>query len=414
MWIDPGTYLDELLDDGRYDEAAAFLGRLVAHDPTAGDLYSLRALVLRVLDRNDEALQAANNGVAASPESSFAVWVLGAVLDDLGRTKDAERVVRRAIELDPKNADAYALLAHCLISRKKLAEGIAAAEAGIEADPGHEACLGLRAVALRWSETGEEFAEAVDSLLRQYPTSGFARTGMGWAALDRGAADEARVHFEQALTLDPTSGWARDGLIEATKASNRFYRTTLRFFLWFGRLSPRTRWGIIIGGILGYNFLNGAVEANPTLKIVAYPMMALWVAFILLSWTVEPLSDFVLSLDDEGRRLVTPERKTAAWWVTGTLATALSLGGLGLATGLERIGWSAMAAGFLVIPMSAVFHCSKGWPRKAMTGYTALISLIWITGLLGTADWSAVASGWTILGGVLGSWVGAFLSSRST
>ena len=29
MWIDPGTYLDELLDDGRYDEAAAFLSGLV-------------------------------------------------------------------------------------------------------------------------------------------------------------------------------------------------------------------------------------------------------------------------------------------------------------------------------------------------------------------------------------------------
>jgi tetratricopeptide (TPR) repeat protein len=413
VWADPGTYLDELLEDGRYEEAAVFLGQLVAHDPTAGDVYSMRALVLRVLERHDEALQAANNGVAAAPTSSFAVWALGAVLDDLGRTRDAERAARRALELDPTNADAHALLARCLIARRKLSEAVAAAEAGLDFDPGHEPCLGLRALALRWSDAGEEFAEAVDSLLQLYPASGFARTGLGWAALDRGAADEAREHFQQALALDPTAGWARDGLIEATKASNPLYRNTLRFFLWFGRLSPRTRWGIIIGGILGYNYLYGAVEANPGLRVVAYPLMALWAAFILLSWTVEPLSDFVLGLDDEGRRLVTPERRLAARWVTGTLAAAVALGGLGLATGLERVGLSALAAGFLVIPMSGVFHCASGWPRKAMGGYTGLLGVLWLSGLLGPENWSDIASGWTILGSVLGSWVGAFLSSRT-
>ena len=398
MSVDPGTHLDELLEDGRFEEAAAFLGRLVADDPTAGDLYSLRALVLRVLERHDEALQAANNGVAASPESSFAVWALGAVLNDLGRTRDAERAARRALELDPTNADAHALLAHCLILRRKLSEAVAVAESGLETQPGHEACLGLRAAALRWSETGDEFEQAVGSLLELYPTSGFARTGLGWAALDRGRVDEARVHFEQALALDPTAGWARDGLIEARKASNPIYRHILRFFLWFSRLSPRLRWGIVIGGILVFNYLNLSVTANPSLRFVAYPFMALWMGFVLLSWTVEPLSDFVLTLDDEGHRLVTHERKVAARWVTGTLGTAVALAGLGVATGLERVLFSAMTAGFMVIPVGAVFQCPEGRPRKMMATYTGALGVLWLSGLIGPAGWFDVAFWYTLPG----------------
>ena len=413
MTIDPGAHLDELLESGRFEEAAALLGQLIVHDPTAGELYSMRALVLRAIDRLDEALQAANNGVAASPDSAYALWALGAVLDDLDRPRDAEQAARRALELDPTNADACALLARCLISRRKLHEAIAAADAGLAADPGHEACLGLRALALRFTEAGDDFESAVGSLLDLYPTSGFARAGLGWAALDRGAADEARVHFEQALVLDPTAEWAREGLIEATKASNPLYRRSLRFFLWFGRLSPRLRWGIVIGGIVGYGYLSDAVAANPGLAPIAYPLMAAWIGFILLSWTVEPLSDFVLTLDEEGRKLVTPERRVAARWVTGTLATAVALGALGLATGLERIGLSAMAAGFLVIPMSAVFRCAKGRPRRTMTAFTVAVGLLWAIGLVGPAQWAGIASGWAILGSVLGSWVGAFLASRN-
>jgi hypothetical protein len=48
-----------------------------------------------------------------------------------------------------------------------------------------------------------------------------------------------------------------------------------------------------------------------------------------------------------------------------------------------------------------------------MTLYTGVLSALWLSGLLGPTAWSGIASGWTVLGSVLGSWVGTFLSSRS-
>lgn len=413
MWVDPDVYLRELLEDGEYEEAAAFLGHIAEEDPGNGDVRALWAICLRALDQEDEALARVTEALTVDPRSPYVHWVHGALLEDRKRYAEAEKAARTALELEPGYLLAHVLLAQTFIGRGKWREALEAAEAALAIDPEEESAQTLRALALRYTEGGEEWSEAVASLLDRYPTSGWARTGLGWSALETGDADAARQHFEQAIALDPTSEWARAGLIEATKASNPVYRQILRFFLAFGRMSGRTRWGIILGGILAYRYLNGWVRENPDLALLAYPVMAAWVAFILLSWTVGPLSDFVLTMDPEGRRLVSPQRKTAGYWVAGTVGSALFLGGLAWITGVERVAVSALAAAFLVIPMSAVFQCEAGWPRKVMAAYTGVLVVALVAGLLGPGEISGVAMGLAIVGSVLGSWVGVFLSSRT-
>ncbi|MDB5311521.1 MAG: tetratricopeptide repeat protein [Gemmataceae bacterium] len=46
----------------------------------------------------------------------------------------------------------------------------------------------------------------------------------GWALLHARQPAEALTHFREALRLDPTNEWARDGLIEALKARYWVYR----------------------------------------------------------------------------------------------------------------------------------------------------------------------------------------------
>ncbi|MEM7418064.1 MAG: tetratricopeptide repeat protein [Gemmatimonadota bacterium] len=412
MWVDPAVLFDELIADGRFEEADDLLAQALEEDATNGDLLALRALVRNSLDDSEGAVAMAGRAVTLDRSSAFTHWVYGAQLEKAGRRDEAEQAARRSLELDPNSADALALLAQCAIGRGKFSEAVAIAKHGLELDPGHEPCLGLRAFAARYADGGRGAESAFGSLMDAYPLSGFGRAGLGWSSLDRGEVDQARQHFEQALTLDPTATWAREGLIEATKAKNPVYRSVLRLFLWFGRLDSRRRWSIIIGGIVGYQLLGGVIDAVPIAALVAVPLMLGWVGFVLLSWTWQTLSDFVLMMDVDGRKLVTAERRTAAIWVGGTAFAAVMLAILDLLTGSDRMGWAALTTGFMLIPMSSVFNCERGWPRHAMALYTAGVAACIGVGLFGPSAFVVDAYNASLWGSVLGSWLGTWLATR--
>jgi hypothetical protein len=48
--------------------------------------------------------------------------------------------------------------------------------------------------------------------------------------------------------------------------------------------------------------LRTATDANPALGPATYPLIALWVLFVVASWTAVPLSNFILSRTAVGRR----------------------------------------------------------------------------------------------------------------
>lgn len=411
MWADPATLFDELVADGRFAEADALLEEILDHDPDNADLLALRALVRSALKDPSAALAMSGRAVTLDRNSSFAHWAYGAQLESDGQFEPAERAASRALELDASNVDAAALLAQLAIRRGAYAEAVAIADHGLEVHPGHEPCLGLKAYALRYSEPTAKTDDAFASLLAAYPLSGFGRAGLGWSSLDRGDVDGAREHFEQALALDPGADWARDGLIEATKAKNPIYRRILRLFLWFGRIDSRTRWAIIIGGIVGFNALSEVMDASPALTLVAIPLMLAWVGFVLLSWTWQSLSDFVLMMDADARKLVTRERRMAALLVGGTCLATFFLAWFALMGRSGRIGLGALAAAFFVIPLSGVFNTPIGWPRQVMKTYTIGVAALIVVGLLGPES-VAGSLGVALWGSVLGSWLASWLATR--
>ncbi len=305
----------------------------------------------------------------------------------------------------------YTLLAHVHFGRGRWPEAIAAADAGLAVDPADEGCQALRIVALRNRDGSNRWASSLGSLLKRFPASSWVRTGQGWAALEGGAATDAVTHFEQALTLDPTSEWARSGLIEATKAQNAIYRIILRFFLWFDRLPTRLRWGIIAAGLILFAALRDATQADPSLAPVTYPLMASWVGFVLLSWTVRPLSDFVLWLDVSTRPLIRGARRQAAHWVAGTMGSALSMAAVAAITRSERAGVVALGAAALIVPMSAVFHCPAGRPRRAMAWFTAVAAMPIVVAAVPGVSIAGYLVGASVIMSVVGSWVGNFLAT---
>lgn len=411
MELDARTSLMELLAERRLPEAERQLRRMLIADPGDVPTRALRALLLTELERLDEATGEARRAVADDPELAYAQWVLGCVLAACGRFAEAVPVARRAVGLAPADPDHHCLLARCHAGAGSWPAAQDAAERGLALDPEHTGCANLRALALQRTGRPADADQAFVDALSLDTANAFARAGRGWMALRQGHGPRAALpHFQHALEIDPGSAWARDGLMAALKARNPVYRTLLRYFLWMNSLTPRARWAIILGGILGFNLLRRVSRAQPELMPFLLPFMGAYGVFVLLTWTADPLFDFLLRFDTVGRTLVPPDRRAASLWVVATLGVALSCAVGALVTGVGAAWMLALFFGLLVIPVSATFGCEPGWPRTAMGAYTAAVAVLGVAGAAmdGEAGSSLFVLG--LFGAALGSWLGRGLA----
>jgi len=86
----------------RYDEALHFYDRYVSYRPDEENALLGRAELLLRMDRLDESLEQYRAAVKRWPESSMSLNALGYTLADrTGQYKEAEKLIRKALEYDP-------------------------------------------------------------------------------------------------------------------------------------------------------------------------------------------------------------------------------------------------------------------------------------------------------------------------
>lgn len=365
-----------LLDQGRHAQAEAELRQALARDPGDWFALALLALALAGLDRLDAAEGAAGQAVASGPDEGFAHHALGRVL--LARRREAEAVTaaEEAIRLEPDHPGHRALLGQARLAQRRWADALAAADAGLALDPEHGGCSQLRAVALVQAGRRDEAQAELQRALARDPDDASTHTAAGWARLHAGDAQGALGHFQEALRLDPTEDAARAGIVQALQARYRLYALLLRYLLFMSRLTSGQQWGVIIGGYLGYRLVLSHAREHPERAPWLYPLVGLYVAFALLTWLGQPLFNLALRLDRFGRHALDDDQRRGANLVGVTLALALVLAGVWLATGSALASFAAIGAGLLLLPVSAIHACDAGWPRKAMTAYTlALVAV---------------------------------------
>lgn len=112
----------------RLDQAIPEFERSLAHDPNNAYIQVNLAKLYASQNETDKALQLFEKGMPRAEPDALASYWYASTLKDAGRVPEAESNVRRAIELDPKNADAHALLADILSAEGKKAEAKAESE----------------------------------------------------------------------------------------------------------------------------------------------------------------------------------------------------------------------------------------------------------------------------------------------
>ncbi len=415
-----------LAEQGRFEMAEAEVRRHLAEVPDHAFGHALLALCLITRESWGEATTEAQQAIALQPDLAFAHFIQARVLRGRNRTDEALATVMEAIRIDGCDADFFWLLGALKADVGAWAQALEAAERGLQVDAEHVDCANLRALALVHLGRRGEAGQALDAALSKDPENSTTHANVGWTRLHESRPREALESFREALRLDPENEWARAGIVEALKARNPVYGLLLRYFLWMSRLGHNTRWGIVVGGYLGYRLLAAVEQANPAIAPATFALRVFYVGFVFLSWTAQPLFNLLLRLNRFGRLALSEEQVRASNWVGAVAGLVVA----GVAACLVR-GFDGppllglFTAAGLLIPTAATFNCHEGWPRRTMAWITVVIGLSGLGLFVESLMPEQVSGRWWVLdslvaamtlvfiaGAITAPWVANLLTSR--
>lgn len=415
-----------LISQGRHALAEPELGRYLGEHPDHAFAHALLSLCLLQREAWAEATAAAREAVGLEPDSGFVHYVHAQVLRARDRSTEALEAIREAIRIDSADADFFWVLGAIHSDERRWKEALTAAEQGLQVDAEHVDCNNLRAHALVQLGRREEAGATLEAALSRDPENAVTHANVGWTRLHEARPKEALESFREALRLDPTHEPARAGVVEALKARNPLYGLLLRYFLWMARLPPRTQWALVLGGYIGFRMLAGAEEANPKLEPFTFPLRVAYFAFVVLSWTAQPLFNLLLRLNRYGRLALSEEQVRASNGVGLVVGLALAALVACVVGGFEGPAFTGLlASAGLIIPTAAFFNCRAGWPRRAMGWFTALLAAAGVLLFIGSFPdpgstgpgrilrvLGALGGGAFLIGAIAAPWVANFLLSR--
>jgi tetratricopeptide (TPR) repeat protein len=362
-----------LFEQGRYEQAIGefqmHLGQK-AEDPLT---HALMAMCFTRLDKLREATEHAQRAIHLSPDVSIGYHALAVVMLERNRLREARQLIEEAIRLKPHEADYFAILASIHLQQSRWKDALEAANQGLQIEPEHGVCTNLRAQALVKLGDRAAAAATMGEALARRPDDAWTHANQGWALLHEREPYKALEHFREALRLEPGNEWARAGIIEAMKARNFVYRWMLAYFLWMARLPPGAQWGLIIGLFIGNRVVATVSRNSPALAPFLQPLLYCYIAFVLMTWLAEPLSNLVLRLSRFGRHALFPDQIRGANVLLACVLVTLGWLVAAIWTGSEDLWFIVLQFGLLSLPASAIFRCEAGWPRWTMTGITVAL-----------------------------------------
>lgn len=147
-FYDPSTELDALVarasaltEMGRPHDAADLLERACVDHPAAPGVFLALAYHRLRADEPQEALEAAERGIAVRDDQPVAHRLRAVALRELGRQREAVRAAEHAVALDPSSVESYLVLGAVALDRGDWKSAREAASRALELAPGDPAVL---------------------------------------------------------------------------------------------------------------------------------------------------------------------------------------------------------------------------------------------------------------------------------
>jgi tetratricopeptide (TPR) repeat protein len=398
----------------RYDLAADACREALGQSPQDPSAHALLALCLIHQNKFDEATTEAQNAIHLGPDEPFGHYVLGAVFQERNRFDQAETAARQAVQLAPEDSDYWALLAQSLFAQERWPEARDAANSGLQFDPEHVLCTNLRAMALVKLGDKPAAAQSITQALQRNPHNALSHANQGWTLLHQNDPRRALEHFREALRLNPNDEWAREGMIAALKAQHLLYRIMLRYYLWMSRLGQRGQWAVVIGLWVAVQVLDTVKTNSPALAPFIYPLLALYILFVLATWLADPLFNAALLISPYGRYLLTTPKRIGALAVAGLLLGAFILVPAGYFGGSLPAFLAGLLMMLLTLPVAATTRCRYRNHLLVMSVYTLVLAILGVIAVVLAAMNDAQSSSYLTAaawGSVLSSFASNILGS---
>lgn len=339
-----------LMQQNRPDQAASELRRHLTRDPHEPVAHALLAVCL--LDEESQlptAQQEAELAIHLAPEYDFAFYALALVQHRQHRLKEAMAAINQALALDPTDANYHHLLGSLRLESGQLPAALQAARTGLSFDSEHAGLHSLEARTLSRQGRGAAASAAARAALGHGAESSSVQAQAGWVALETNRPAEALDNFREALRLDPTSEFARAGLVEALKARHWVYRTFMRFMYWVNSLGGRLRLGLFIGAYAVAHFV-------PVL-------LPVYLVFAYMSWFKDALFNSLLRVNRYGRYALSPAQTLHSTHFLALLGLGLVAGLGALLLPVPGLGTLAFVALGLLFPLVGTERLS-GQPQR--------------------------------------------------
>ncbi len=202
--------------EGRFSEAESWYKQSLSRDANSQD--ALRGLINVYVSQKqiDKAIAAANAQIAISPNNSLFYDLLGTVLLGKKDYSGAEAALKKSVNLDKHNAEAFAKLGNAQVAKGAVDVALATYNDGLKANPKEATLYIMTGGAYETKHDLERARSAYESALQISKDNPVASNNLAYVLLETGGnadlalhlAQTARRSLPQLSNVADTLGWA--------------------------------------------------------------------------------------------------------------------------------------------------------------------------------------------------------------
>lgn len=369
-----------LLEQGRNKDAQQQLQQVLQSDPQNDFGLSLMGRCLYNQKKYDEGMNFIGQAINIRADEDYYYYLLAFGHYYKDQNLVAQRMLDKAIQLNPYVADYFGLSALIFIEEVELKNALKKANEGLEIDPENITCLNARATALNKLKQTDAAVETMQTALKQNPENEFTHTTIGWNLLEKGRHKDAASHFREALRIHPNLEGAQTGLKQALKSRIAPYRWLLQYSFWISNKGKNLQWILPLALFALVRLLIAVLGKDNNFSIAVVALVGFYVLFVITSWVINPIANFTLLFNKDGRYALTNSEKwSAITSVAALLFGAMILIASYLFTSPVAISSSSFIPGLiclsLALPLSNMEFPITFKTKKAST-YVSLILVV--------------------------------------
>ena len=200
-----------LLQQGKIDEGIAELQTAVKLQPDAAAFNNL-GVALTLKGKIDEAMECHKKAIQLDPKNAEAYYDLGNIMLTMGRVEQAIDEYKKALSVNPMYAKAHGNLAVAFAQQGRLDKAIEHFTKVSEIEPNNLGAHYNLAMALTNKGNLEQAAVEYRQVLRLQPGNADAHCALGDILTRLGRTEEAAAEYRQSLKIDPQHIGAQQGL----------------------------------------------------------------------------------------------------------------------------------------------------------------------------------------------------------